>query len=405
MIYVRGIPQDVSDWNVTGWTWPRVLEWYKKSEQNTGDTTKLDSVHHSTTGPMQISDARYRDYASQMFVQSAISAGYPRNNDFNGATREGAGYYQFNNRDGMRDSTARSHLAPHIGKPNLKIITNATVTRLLFTKDGDKYRVDGVEYLTNEKAANVKSVDDLAEQVTTLRATKEVIVTAGAINSPKLLLLSGIGPQTDLQALKLKKVETYVDIPGVGKNLHDHPLTWVDWYYPNAYYPNAYAISKHLDAYAWARNGIFSWSGLGGGAFVKTHPSKDRPDVQFTVFPKDLESSLEQDVIAPPSPQRAAMTASVTLDTPKYRGSLRLKNNNPLDPPLLIDTLEQLFKESRNPKEDMDSLVQGILILRKIKNSYPMNVTLGEEMTPGAHINSTEALENWVRSKIKRTYV
>ncbi len=396
MIYVRGIPQDFTDWNVDGWKNfdTEILPFYKVTESNVGANTKNDTKYHATDGPMQITDAGYLDGPSQLFVEAAVNSGHARNIDFNGVARQGVGYYQFNQRDGVRDSTARVYLGPYYRKgtrKNLDIRVRATATKLLFDS-ADNSKVIGVTYLQDENAQSPINV----------YATKEVILCAGAIHTPKLLLLSGIGPRADLQALNIPVVR---DVPGVGKNLHDHPMIWVDLFYNDGYYPNAFLLSKHSDAYSWARNGIFSWSGLAGGGFVKSNPTKDRPDVQFTVFPKDLESSLEFDTIYKMEPRKAAMVVTITLDTPDTNcaAQVKLGSSNALDNAQIVDTLQERFARGDFCQRDMDSLMWGIKEVRRIASFAPLNGTVGPEMTPGSSINTDAQLSQWIQQKVKRT--
>jgi choline dehydrogenase len=385
MIYVRGIPQDFQDWNLTGWTYEDALKYYKKSEYNTGTKTKLNAKYHATDGPMEISDTRYVDPAGINFVKSAVNSGLNETEDFNGASREGIGYYQFNNRDGIRDSTANAYLAPAMNRKNLVIAAYSTATKIVFNSERVATEVEFTETNSNKKLV--------------AKINKELVLCGGAIHSPKLLLLSGVGPAEELETLNIPLV---YNVPGVGKNLHDHSMTWIDWYWDIAPYPSAYGISKHIDAYSWARNGIFSWSGLSAGGFAKSSPLLDRPDVQFTVFPKDLNSVLDQDVVAPET-RKAAMTVTVTLDTPKSRGSVTLASTNPFDKPKLIDTLMEQFKKGTNAKSDMDSLLWGLKKLREIGNFSPLKEQINGEMNPGLNIDTDAKLEQWIRDNIKRT--
>lgn len=254
-----------------------------------------------------------------MFVDSCRNRGNPWNPDFNGAQRDGCGFYQFNQKDGQRDGTANAFLAPALKRPNLFVKTYTAATKINFDSNNQAVSVNHVAVNPLPPLYN----DNTNEQ--TSYASKEIILAAGAIHSPRLLLLSGVGPAVDLNQLGIKVVS---DVQGVGKNLHDHSMTWVEWFFNDVFYPSAYTISKHMDAYAWARNGIFSWSGLGGGAFIRTKPGLDRPDIQFTCFPKDLQSSLDPDTVALNTTRQAAMVVTITLDTPKTKGGLKLASAN-----------------------------------------------------------------------------
>jgi choline dehydrogenase len=278
-------------------------------------------------------------------------------------------------------------------RPNLFVRTYSAATKINF--DGD--RASGVNFV---RVNSLPPLYNTNAEMQTAIATKEVIVAAGAIHSPKLLLLSGIGPADELKQVNIPVKK---DLPGVGKNLHDHSMTWVEWFFDDVFYPSAYTISKHLDAYAWNRNGIFSWSGLGGGGFIKTKPEMDRPDVQFTCFPKDLQSEIDQDTVAVNTTRKAAMVVTITLDTPKTKGYVSLASDDYKADPILGDTLEQQFRAGTNHPDDMASLVAGINALRNIKNTPPMSTRVGAEMNPGSQVNTTADVEDWIRKNIKRT--
>jgi choline dehydrogenase len=195
MIYVRGIKQDFDSWNMTYWSWPEVLDLYKRSENNTSPRTNTDSTYHSTSGPMHVGDRRYEDYPGKLFVTSCWNRGHPNSPDFNGASREGCGFYQFNQVDGQRDGTANAFLAPAMSRPNLIVKTYSAATKINFDSNNQATSVNYVPVNPLPPLYN----DSVTTYVAS--ATKEIILSAGAIHSPRLLLLSGVGPASDLQAM------------------------------------------------------------------------------------------------------------------------------------------------------------------------------------------------------------
>ena len=202
MIYVRGQREDYDEWAAQGnrgWSWDDVLPYFLRAEHN----ERGADAFHGTGGPLNVMDLRSPNAIAAAFVDAAVQAGHRRNPDFNGASQEGFGMYQVTHRNGERLSAAKAYLAPHLARPNLRVITDAHTTRILM----EGRRATGVEYRHGGTLHQ-------------LRAAREVLVSAGALHSPQLLMLSGIGPAAHLQALGIPVVH---DLPGVGKNLHDHP--------------------------------------------------------------------------------------------------------------------------------------------------------------------------------------
>ena len=202
MIYVRGQPADYDHWAAQGnpgWGWADVLPYFVRAEHNESISGPL----HGQGGPFNVADLRSPHRVSQSFVHAGVQAGYPHNLDFNGPDQEGVGLYQVTHKNGERHSTAKGYLTPHLGRPNLQVITGAQATRVLM----EGRRAVGVQY---RQGGQLKEV----------RAAREVLLSAGALLSPQLLMLSGIGPGAQLQQHGIAVVH---DLPGVGEHLHDHP--------------------------------------------------------------------------------------------------------------------------------------------------------------------------------------
>jgi choline dehydrogenase-like flavoprotein len=193
MFFQRATKQDFESWNLEGWSWDDMLHYYKKIETNVAHS---NSPLHGTSGPVTVSNAPFVDEDSLRFLNACIKAGNIANPDFNGESREGCGFAQVNIKNGIRDSAANAYLAPILKRSNLKIVLGATVTKVLFR--GKPPRAVGVQYKQDG-------------QLKTIRAKMEVILTAGGINSAKLLLLSGIGSQSQLQSYGIKAVS---NLPG-----------------------------------------------------------------------------------------------------------------------------------------------------------------------------------------------
>ena len=262
MVYIRGNRADYDGWaagGAKGWSYNEVLPYFIKAEAN----ERGEDQFHGKLGPLSVCEGRSRNPLMDAFVEAAVEAGYVRNPDFNGATQEGVGLFQNTQRNGMRCSAAAAYLHPAMGRPNLKVITSAHATRILF----DGKRASGVEI----------AVDGRLEEV---RADKEVILSAGAYNSPQLLMLSGIGPAADLAMLQIPVRE---DLP-VGVGLQDHPMTLMTWYTDTETLMTALTAENVGLLQTEGRGPLTSNIGEAGG-FFRTRPGLEAPDVQFHAAP------------------------------------------------------------------------------------------------------------------------
>jgi choline dehydrogenase len=276
-----------------------------------------------------------------------VALGYPRNPDFNGAQQEGAGLYQRTIKDGKRQSTAVAFLHPITHRPNLTIRTHAQVCRVRW----DGTRVIGAEYLQH----------GTAHQVT---ATNEVILSAGVIDSPKLLLLSGIGPADQLRALGLPVV---VDLPGVGANLQDHPVLTVGY---RAAQELAIAPSSNL-----AEAGLFLQTGI--------VPTRGGPDLQFHLVPLLYVNPVF-------FREGPGFTLVLNVAQPQSRGSLRLRSPHAADPPVI----RAHYLESAT---DMALLVEGVTLARRLAQAQALAAFRGEESAPGPAVQSDAAIRAYIR--------
>lgn len=270
MCYTRGVPGDYDEWaaaGAQGWGWKSVLPYFRRSERNARGATAL----HGDEGPLYVADLRHSNPLSRAFVEAGQQAGYPRNDDFNGPAQEGFGLYQVTQKNGARCSAAVAYLDPVRERRNLTIVTGAQVNRITF----ERGRANGVVYTAQGKAFHQA-------------AAREVLLSGGAINSPQLLMLSGIGP-----AMQLRRhgIDVVFDAPQVGENLQDHldictlqhatrPIT----------YDRLSDVRVAFDYYLRGHSGIGSSNIAEAGGFVRSRLAPDeRPDIQLHFVPAMLD--------------------------------------------------------------------------------------------------------------------
>lgn len=349
MIYVRGNRRDYDHWNFLGnegWSYDEVLPYFKKSEDYSGGASEF----HGVGGPLSAVDYPNPTPVVQAFVNAAVELGYGGPNwDFNGAQQEdGAGLYQLNiQKDGQRCSTAVAFLTPILDRPNLTVQTFAQTTRLLI----EGGRVIGVEYVKDGQPQKVK-------------AEREVILSAGAFDSPKLLMLSGIGPA---EHLKAHGISVAVDLPGVGQNLQDHLLL-----------PVVYKSKQELPIPVFiAEAGLFTRTRSGMNAAS--------PDLQFH-FSAGIPA-----FVPPGYPVDGPSFFFVPiLVQPQSRGSISLRSSNPLDPPVIRAN----YLES---EADMQVHLKGIELSRELVHTHAFDEFRSEEAAPRAH-KTAEELRDYIRT-------
>jgi len=308
MIYIRGQADDYNDWEAAGcngWGWREVLPYFVKAEGN----QRLAGPLHGTDGPLKVSDLTHRHPLSVAFVHAAQDAGYKYNDDFNGLSQEGAGFYQAMILNGRRSSAAAAYIKPLRNNPLLTILTDAHVTKLIIEHE----KVVGVNVLVNRKDEQIH------------RARSEVILTAGAVSTPKILMLSGIGDAGELERHGIKVI---VDSTEVGKNFQDHLTASV---YGRTRDPisllghdRGIRAMKHGLQYLAYRSGLLSSNVIESGAFLDTDGA-GRPDIQIHVTP-----TLVGDIDRAP-PEGHGITINPCALRPRSRGSVRLRTTNPLD--------------------------------------------------------------------------
>ncbi len=370
LIYIRGQHEDFDDWKNLGnpgWGFDDVLPYFKKSE----DQERGANEWHGSGGPLSVSDVKDTHPLAEAFIAAGVAAGIPRNDDFNGEKQEGVGYFQGTARNGLRCSAAVAYLRPAMKRANLEVVTHALTTRVLTEgtrATGVTYRVDGVERQAF--------------------ASREVLLCAGAIQSPQLLQLSGIGPGTLLQRHGIAVVK---DAPGVGRNLHDHLQTRVVWTCNEPITVNDIMQSPWRKAmmgmkFALTRKGPLSWyAGLAGG-FARTRPELDRPDVQFHFFPYSADRT------DPSLHPFSGFSMSVCKLRPESRGALEIRSGDAGDAP----SIRPNFLER---EADVATMLDGLKLIRRLGESPELARWITAERDPGPDCSSDNQMIDYVRAK------
>lgn len=330
MIYIRGNSEDYDAWSAlgaAGWSWSDVLPYFLRAEDNERGASAL----HGSGGPLAVSDGRSRHTLMDAYVEAAQQAGHRRNDDFNGPQQDGVGYYQLTQRDGMRCSTAAAYLHPARSRPNLDVLTDTRCNRLLF--DGD--HVVGVEI-------------ERAREVSELHAAREVIVSAGAYNSPHLLMLSGIGPAA---ALAPFGIAPRVDLP-VGENLQDHLHTSLSYLTDTETLLTA-QTAHNLALLTGSGHGPLTSNIAEAGGFLRTREELTAPDVQIHAAPV----MFTEDTLALPSDH--AFVIGAALLQPTSRGTVSLRSPLPSVKP-------RIQNNYLATPEDRTTMVHAVRMLLKI---------------------------------------
>ncbi len=376
-VYMRGTAQDYDGWEAlgnTGWGWRDVLPYFRRSECHFLGESEL----HGGDGELHVSPLYEPHPASRAFVDAAAGLGIPRNDDFNGATQEGVGYLQFAIRNGVRDSASSAFLRPVRSRPNLVVQTGALAESLVL----EGGRVTGVRF----------SRDGQSQQV---RASREVILSGGAINSPQLLMLSGIGPAEQLRALGIP-VRHALD--AVGQNLHDHIyahcLAGVDPAFSiNRVIASPWRMLPHVLRYLTSRRGLLTSAAAQVGIFLRSDPQLAAPDVQVQMRPFSMisKSGMYKADSAP------AVTASCTLLRPYSTGAITLRSASPREAP-------RMQANYLTDERDLQPLIWGIRSIRGIFAAPPFGAHWRAEMMPGAQLQTDDELAGYLRANAQSMY-
>jgi choline dehydrogenase len=374
-IYIRGHRDDYDRWaslGNKGWSYADVLPYFKKSEH--WELGK--SEFHGDAGELNVTHLRDRHPICDAFLNAGDQLQHRRNDDFNGADQEGFGYFQVTQRNGERISTARGFLRPVQDRPNLTVLVKTLTKRIVF----DGRRAVGVEISRNGQNASIV-------------ARREVIVAAGTINSPQLLLLSGIGPDKELRR---HGIEVRHELPGVGENLQDHQDVAV---VQSSSKSSLYGLSLRAlpwmvlspFKYVFARRGPWTTNTVEAGAFVRTDPKLAQPDVELILAPA-LKNQPERLI-----PRGHGFSIHVSLLQPKSRGRLTLKSPNPTDPPLLTPNF-------LDHPDDLAGLIRGTKLVRRLIATPAFESYRGAELSPGPAVQTDAEIEEWVHSTVATTY-
>jgi choline dehydrogenase len=372
MVYMRGDPADYDHWRqrgCEGWDWDSVLPFFKKAEDNQRGADEF----HGVGGPLRVSDPPHIWPLGKAMLDATIQAGIPWTPDFNGAQKEGSGYYQTTTNNKRRWSAAAAYLRPARARRNLKVVTEAHATRLLI----ENSRAIGVEYRTPRGL-----------QIARVRG--EVIVSGGTYGSPHLLQLSGLGPA---ELLSETGIATVRDMPGVGANLHDHFNTYSAYRLSQAVTLNdlARSLPRRLAAgvqYALGRRGLMSTTGLFAGAFLRSDRRLERPDIQINMSAWSTAERNRDGIHPHPFP---GITLSPVHLRPEGRGTVRVKSADPLAPP-------EIRFNFLNSDYDMQALIFGIRTCRKIAAQPALAPFVVEEIAPGVRFDSDLELADVVRA-------
>ncbi|MGY4879625.1 GMC family oxidoreductase [Vreelandella aquamarina] len=373
MIYARGHSADYDSWAAAAgpaWSWERVRTLFLRMEGNTA----LSDLHHNTEGPLSVSNLHEVNPLTRAFVQAGVECQFPENPDFNGESQEGVGLYQVNQRNGKRFSAARAFLYPVRNRPNLTIETGAQVERVLFKK---------------RRAIGVK----LHGRELRLNAGGEVILSGGAVNSPQILMLSGIGPAEELARHGIPLLH---DAAEVGENLADHlsiaimsstkgrePLGIAPSFVPR--------VIKATWRFATQSTGEFTSNVAEAGGFVKSDSFQERPDLQFHFIPTYLCNHWRQVLWG------YGVTMQVCNLFPKSRGRIRLNCADPLAP-------ARIEANYLSHPDDVEVMLKGLKIARRIMAAPALSTRIKAEIAPGESLQSDEALIEYIKAFSETVY-
>lgn len=377
LLYVRGQPQDYDRWRQmgnTGWGWDDVLPLFKRAEKNERGADEF----HGDQGPLSVSNMRIQRPITDAWVAAAQAAGYKFNPDYNGAEQEGVGFFQLTSRNGRRCSAAVAYLNPVKSRENLQIITHAQVEKVI---------------IEGKRAAGVTYTDRSGTQHT-IKARKEIVLSGGAINSPQILMLSGIGEAAQLAENGINVVH---DLPGVGKNMQDHLQARL------VYKCNEPTLNDEVGSlfgqakiglkYLMFRAGPMTMAASLATGFLKSREDVETPDIQFHVQPLSAENPGKG------ADKFSAFTMSVCQLRPESKGEIRLQSSDPKAYPKIIPNY-------LSTETDCRTVVAGVNIARKIARHAPLTSKISQEYRPNADLpmDDYDATLDWARNNTASIY-
>jgi len=371
MVYMRGNAADYDEWRqrgCTGWDYDSVLPFFKKAENQQRGASEF----HGVGGPLTVSDQPRRYELADRVVAAAIEAGLPPNDDFNGARQEGAGYFQSTTGKSRRWSTATAYLRPARNRASLVVRPNAQATRVVI----ENGTATGVTYISGGISRSA-------------RARGEVIVSGGVFNSPQILQLSGIGPADLLQRMGIEVIR---DVPAVGNHLQDHFYVRLAYRCTRPVTMNELANSLPRKILATARymlfkSGPLAANGVTAGAFARSDPRLERPDLQFNFSPFSYASRGPSGAVAHDFP---GFSLSAVHLRPDARGTVLLKSPDPLVPPAIRFNFLQT-------QYDIQALIVGMRMVRAFTKQPSLASYVAEEIVPGSSVSSDAEFEESIR--------
>ena len=370
MIYIRGHMADYDHWaeeGNQGWSYDEVLPYFRRAEHN----ERIADAYHGTTGPLNVMDLRSPNKYVQSFIDAGREAGYPVTDDFNGAEQEGIGPYQVTHKNGERFSAAKAYLTPNLGRKNLTVFTESHTTRILF----EGKRATGVEF---RRAGRLERIG----------ARHEVLMAAGALQTPQLLMLSGVGPAAELRKHGIGVIH---DLPGVGQNLHDHidVVQVVEApHLKETFGVSPTGIARVLKAIPQWRNerkGMLTTNFGEAGGFIKSQASESIPDLQLHFVIGKLINHGRRIVLG------HGYSAHVCLLRPQSRGSVTLASADPFAAPLIDPNFF-------DHPDDMQRLVRGFRLMRDLMNQPALARLGGKEHARSANATSDADIEQFIRT-------
>ena len=376
MVYIRGQHADYDHWAAQGnpgWGWEDVKPYFVRAENNERDA----DAWHGQGGPLNVADLRAPHRFSRHFTEAGVQAGFPLNPDFNGATQEGVGLYQVTHKNGERHSVAKGYLTPHLNRPNLQVITGAQATRLLL----QGRRAVGVEYRQGGQLHQVQ-------------AAREVLLSAGALLSPQLLMLSGIGPGAQLQR---HGIAVQHDLPGVGQHLHDHPDVVQVMDAPGVHdlfglsLPGMVNVVRGMLEWHRSRTGMLTTNFAEAGGFIRSDPAEPAPDLQLHFVVGKLLDHGRKTVLG------HGYSSHVCLLQPRSRGTVALASNDPLQLPLV----DPCFLSD---PDDMARMVRGVRQMRTILSQPALARFGAKELAASAGARTDAQIEQFIRQQADTIY-
>lgn len=378
MCYVRGNPHDYNEWaklGCNGWSYKDVFPLFKKMENFEPGENK----HHGIGGPMNVATHLYINPLMKAFLDAGQQAGYPIIEDYNAEQQEGIGYFYVTEKSGKRCSNADGYLHPIESRKNLTVITNAHVTKVLF----ESKRAIGVQYLSDKQTIEIY-------------ANKEIILSAGTIGTPQILMLSGVGPRSEIEKHGIKLIH---HLPGIGENLQDHldiHITCLDKTRTSISFRISYLwrLLAGIVKYFTKHTGELTSNYTQAVGFTKSRPDLPAPDLQWHFAPSVYTNS---GLNLKPMFKYYGYTLMVCHLHPKSRGRITLRDPNPLSKPL-IDA-NYLAHDS-----DLDALVTGFKKTRSILEQTAFSPYYQSELQPGVHIKSDDEIKKYIRENAETIY-